>query len=767
MNERPLLEVLAGPEYRVEGHLKVTGRARYAADVRLDGMLHAVYARSPYPHALIRSVDTTRARRVPGVRAIITGADLPPHARFGRRIQDWPVLARDRVRFIGDRVAAIAAESRQAAEEAAHLVEVDYEELPAMLSTEDALASDAVVLHPDADDYVYLGGTRPPVPHPNVQGQVIVVVGTDAERAAAFGAACRVFEHAFRTPRQHQAHIEPHACAVWIEPGGRVRVVSTNKTPFALRAQMSRTIGVPEEQIVVDSMFIGGDFGGKGTSFDEYTCYFLARATGRPVKAEMRYVDELAAGNPRHAAVLRLRTAVDERGHFLAHETRVVFDGGAYAAGKPLDGLVLRGGLATLSPYRVPQARLELTSVYTNSVPGGHMRAPGEVQALFAGESHIDLIARELGVDPIDLRLRNAVRSGELSGAGERVREARVGEALEVARRELRWDDPRPPGRGRGVSAEIRHVGGGKTSMRLRLLPESGQVEVVTGMVDQGAGAHTLIRRVAAAAMRVAPERILVRYADTAEAPLDPGAGGSRVTHVVGQAALDGGQRLKRVLEDLAAEAFGWPADEVRLERDRFVAGAESAAFDEVARRLGRGAPVEVTGEYNGDAHGHDAGGDFNASVYAVEVEVDRETGVVRVCDAVQVVDVGAVINPLAHQGQLNGGFAFGIGAALMEELPVDESGRVTALSLAEYKLPTCVDMPPLRTVLLRTEVGPGPFGAKAVGEVTNSGVAPAIANAVQDAVGVRVFDLPMTAEKIVGALGAGPPSPSGRGKSR
>jgi len=367
----------------------------------------------------------------------------------------------------------------------------------------------------------------------------------------------------------------------------------------------------------------------------------------------------------------------------------------------------------------------------------------------------VDLIAREMGLDPIDLRVRNAVRSGDLSGAGERVREARVADALEVVRREARWDEPRPPGRGRGLSAEIRHVGGGKTSMPMRLLPDTAQVEVLTGMVDQGAGAYTVIRRVAAVALGVAPERVLVRYGDTGEAPLDPGAGGSRVTHVVGQAALDGGQRLKRVLEDLAAEAFGWPAGEVRLEHERFVAGTESASFDEVALRLGHGAPVEVTGEYGGEVHGHDEGGDFNASVYAVEVEVDRETGVVRVCDAVQVVDVGTVINPLAHQGQLNGGFAFGIGAALMEELAVDEAGKVATLSLGEYKLPTAMDMPPLRTVLLRTAVGPGPFGAKAVGEVTNSGVAPAIANAVHDAVGVRIFELPITAEKVLNALAA------------
>jgi xanthine dehydrogenase molybdenum-binding subunit len=284
--------------------------------------------------------------------------------------------------------------------------------------------------------------------------------------------------------------------------------------------------------------------------------------------------------------------------------------------------------------------------------------------------------------------------------------------------------------------------------MRFRLLPEVAEIEVLTGMVDQGAGAHTLIRRVAAAALSVAPERIVVRYGDTDSAPTDPGAGGSRVTHVIGRAALDGGERMRAALEDLAAEAYGWPADQVRLEGDRFSADGESASFEEVAARLAGGSAVEVLGEYAEAPHGHDEGGDFNASVYAVEVSVDAETGAVEVCDAVQVVDVGTVINPLAHQGQLNGGFAFGVGAALIEELPVEE-GKVAALSLGEYKLPTQMDMPRLRTILLHTEVGPGPFGAKAVGEVTNSGVAPAIANAVDDAVGARVYALPITAEKV------------------
>jgi CO/xanthine dehydrogenase Mo-binding subunit len=747
----PSLDLLAEPEYRVEGQLKVTGAARYAADVRAPGLLWAAYARSPLPHARIVSVRTDAARQVPGVHTVLTGADLPPGARFGRRLQDWPVLASDVVRFIGDRVAAIAAETRSAAEEAARLIEVEYDELPALTSAAAALDEHAPILHPRAAEYTYFG-TRQQVPHPNVQGQLIVSVGTDAARQRAFAEAHRVFEHTFHTPRQHQGYVEPHACLVSIDADGLVHVVSTNKTPFSLRQQMAYAIGLPEAQVVVNSQYIGGDFGGKGTSLDEYTCYFLARATGRPVKAEMTYADELGSGNPRHAASIHVRTAVDADGHFLAHESRLVFDGGAYAAGKPIDGLVVRGGLSTLAGYRVPETRLELLTVYTNNVPGGHMRAPGDVQALFAGESHVDMIANALGIDRIELRLRNVVHDGEHNSIGERIRESRLTDALMAVRHELQWDTPPGPGRGRGLAAEIRHVGGGRTSLHMRLLPESGAIEVLTGMVEQGAGAHTVIRRVAAAVLSIAPERVTIRYADTASAPLDPGAGGSRVTHVIGQAARDGAQRMKDTLEELAAEAFGWPAGHVRLERDRFVAGAESASFDEVARRLGHGAPVSIVGSYGDAPHGHDEAGDFNASVYGVEVEVDRATGAVRVVDALQVVDVGTIINPHAHQGQLQGGFAFGLGAGLMEDLVVS-GGQVTTLTLGDYKLPTVMDMPPLRTVLLDTRIGPGPFGAKAVGEVTNSGVAPAIANAVADAVGAQVTELPITAERVLAAL--------------
>ena len=661
---------------------------------------------------------------------------------------DWPLLAWDRVRFVGDPVASVAAESMDIAEAALNAIEVDYEELPALFDPEIALAADAPILHADDGGYTYFGPARPARSHPNVQGETTVTKGA-RDLEPIFTAAHRVYEHTFTTPRQHQGYIEPHACTVWVDAQGVVQVRSTNKSPFGLRQQIARSTGLPEASIEVDSRFIGGDFGGKGLSLDEYIGVFLARATGRPIRMAMRYADELQRANPRHAARIRLRTAVDSDGHFLAHEADVLFDGGAYAAGKPGAGLLPPGGVASLAAYHVPNTRLVCRAVYTNTVPGGHMRAPGEVQALFAGESHVDLIASDLGIDPLEIRMRNAVRNGQTGPANEIFREPRALDVLEALRDATAWrKTPLPPNRGRGLALGVRHVGGGKTALVFTLAADGG-VEVVTGVPDQGSGSYTVIRRVAAAVLSVAPERIRVRHGTTAEALTDPGAGGSRVTHIVGEAARTGASILRERLLELAAEVMGWSSGKVRLVDDCFVSETgEVASFDDVASRISRGSPVQVEGAWDAEAHDPDAPADFNFWAYMIEVEVDPDTGAVSLCDAVLAADVGAIINPVAHQGQLNGGFIYGLGGALMEHLEVDD-GRVTTASLADYKLPTSPDAPPLRTVLVPTEVGPGPWGAKMAGEVSNSGVAPAVANAIAEAVGVRLYSLPLSAEQI------------------
>lgn len=752
-----ILDRLAVPETGVAMRDKVSGRARFGADVTMPGTLWARFLGSPSAHARIVRIDAERARRMPGVHAVLTGDDARG-LRYGRRLLDRPILAWERVRFVGDRIAAVAADSEAIAEAALAEIEIELEELPVVLDVEAALAPDAPILHPDAAGYRYLGGTRPAQPHPNVQGRLLKAHGAgrdEAELEAVFAGAPHVFEHTFETPRQAPGYLEPPSTLVWLDDAGVAHVRTSNKTPYSLRDQLAAAFGLPAERIDVDGGHIGGDFGGKGYTIDEYGCLLLARATGRPVRAVTTQAEEFGATNLRHAARLRLRTAVDGDGTLLAHRADILFDGGAYAGAKPLPHLALAGGVNTLAAYRIPHVRIDTRTVYTNSVPAGHVRAPGEVQALFAGESHLDQIARALGIDPLTFRLRNVVRQGDTGASGDSFREARAVDVLETVARELPWSAPRAPGRGRGVALGVRHVGTGVQPLRLRLHAD-GRIEVPTGLPDQGAGAHTVIRRVLASVLSVAEERVAIVRTPTSESGSDKGVGGSRVTHIAGRAAEQLGLDLLAWLDERLPAALPDVPSSAVLRDDRLVddaTGEVLLTFDElVARLIPDAEPLELSTRYTEPAHGDDEPGDYGFAATAVEVEVDRDTGEVRLTDALVVADVGTVINPVAHRGQLEGAFAMGVGAALMEELSVD-GGAVTSLSLADVRLPTSADVPALRIALLPTRVGPGPFGAKMAGELNNASVAPAIANAVADAVHARVRVLPLTAERVLAAI--------------
>ncbi len=725
---------LTSPEERVEGREKVTGRARYAMDMPMEGALWASFVGSPYSHARVVRVDAKRALAMKGVRAVITGKDTAP-VRFGRRLQDWPILAHDRVRFMGERVAAVAADTRELADEAARAIEVEYEELPPVLSIEAALAPDAPVLHPERASYLYLGGGEPPkVSHPNQQG---VVVHEHGDVAAGFAAAARVFEHTFEYGRNHQGYLEPRGSIVWIE-GGIVHVITTNKAPFTLRMQLSKSLGIPEETIVVDAGYIGGDFGGKGLAIEEPALYFLAKKTRRPVRSLLSLSDDLQVTNPRHPGTLRLRTAVDAEGRILAHEAHVLLDGGAYAAGKPQAGLIPGDAGLVLAGYRVPAARVEVITVYTNNEPNGHVRSPGQPQSAFAADSHIDEIAREMGIDPLEIRLRNAIQPGEIDVTGHEWHDRLSREVLTTLAREMRWGRPIPEGTvsasaldgpeapktatllGRGIGYCARHVGRGKTNLEVEVGAD-GCVYILTGAPDQGGGALTMLQRVVAAELGLPLERVKARRGTTAETLHDPGVGGSRFTPVAGGAAIDGARTLKAELEKLSPD------------------------MDEALRKAARSG-LRVPGAFD------QTQSRYSVCAYGVTVAVDRETGQFRVTDAVLVADVGTVINPVAHRGQLEGAFTFGLGQTVMEELRI-EDGRVITANLDSYKIPTMPDVPPLRVVLLTEDYGPGPFGAKSVGELANAAVGPAVANAIRDAIGARVWSVPITSEKVFEAL--------------
>jgi CO/xanthine dehydrogenase Mo-binding subunit len=737
---------LADDEYRIEGRSKVSGEAAYSADAHLSNMLYAAFAKSVRAHARIVSVDVAAAAAAPGVRAVLTGADVGG-ARFGRQLLDWPVLATERVRFIGEYVAAVAAETLTQARAAVDLIEITYEELPAVFTPAEALLIDATTLHEYPATYRFLAGVRMPPKHPNIQGEDSCGQG-DVERA--FRSAARILEHRFTTPSMHTGYIEPRATVVWIDADGFTHVISTSKTPYALRQQMAVTIAVAPERIIIEPVLIGGDFGGKGLSIDEFPCYYLARATGRPVKAVRTYLEDIQSTSVRHAADIVVKSAIDEKGKWSGLQMTVLFDGGAYAAGKPIPHLV--PGLGPKTPYHVPNTRIERICVYTNTVPGAHVRAPSDVQVFFALESHVDLLAQDLNEDPLAFRMRHAIRGTETDVDGLPYHEPHAVDVLAALKGELSWLKPLGPGRGRGVAISARHIGGGKTSAKIALRAD-GTVHVRAGMVENGAGAMTMVQRIVAAELGCPRSSVFVHRTSTADAPPEGGAGASKVTNILGHVALRGAAELIAAMRAALAERHDIDVTGVAFSAGAFTVEARKYAWDEVARIACGSGEIERTIAYDsaaGTPHGSPEAANFCA--FAVTVTVDTETGATTIDDVLCIADVGAVINPIAHRGQIDGGFIWGVGHALMEEL-VLEDGKILNLSLADYKIPTIADIPPLRVIEVAHHDGPGPYGAKAAGEISTAAVAPAIANAIAAATGARLFDLPLTAERVYHAL--------------
>ena len=734
------------PITRAEGPDKVSGKAHYAADISLPGMLWAKVLRSPFPHAKIVNIDTSKASKMPGVHAVITGKDLPDR-RVGRLLRDIPVLARDKVLFVGEKVAAVAAEDPDIAEEALLLIDVEYEELPAVFDPLEAMNETAPVLHENMATYE--GLPQPPSTINNVFAQNNWSKG-DIE--LGFGESDLVFEHTFTTQLAHQAYIEPHACVVEIDQSGRVQIWANNKGPFMLRDQLAAVWELPKDKIRINPCSIGGDFGGKGSFMDVPLCYYLALESKRPVKMVMDYIQELMAGDPRHPGTITLKTGVKRDGRIWARQAKTVFNSGAYGAFKPR--VHLRGADHSGGPYRIPHVQIDSYMVYTNNIPCGHMRAPAKPQVAFAVESHMDMIAQELGLDPYEFRLRNVMQDGDLSPIGDRWHDIRAEDTLRKAAEASGWGSPKAaPSVGLGMAISDQTQGSGQSYATVAMNGD-GQANLLMSLWDTGTGASTILRQVVAEALTIPVADVGFVVQDTDAVPFESGPGGSRVTYTAGQAALGAANDLRSRLTVLAAEYLGSSADLVRLLDGRFYVDGESAkaiSLHEVASRAVTATQNPLKGEMNYTSPTTEI---TSYSTQVAEVEVDQETGQVRVHRFVTVHDVGTVLNPLSHQGQIEGGVIQGLGYALMEEM-VTEEGHISTLSLGDYKIPTISDVPELITVLLEPSEGPAPYQGKGIGESSNIPVAGAIANAVFDAVGVRIMDLPITAEKVLAALRA------------
>jgi carbon-monoxide dehydrogenase large subunit len=728
---------------RIEGADKVSGKTRYAADLPFRGALTAKILRSPLAHARIVGLDDSKAQKMRGVRAIISGGDIGP-VYVGLRMKDMPLLATDRVRYVGEPVAAVAADTDEIAEEALSLIDVKYEELPYVIDPMKAIEPGAPVLHENPAGY--RNAPEREIELPNVQSYG---KWTNGDVEAGFKKAARIFEHTFRTPLGFHGYIEPHACTVQIHDDGRVEIWASNKAPFTLRDRFARDLNLDPAKVKVHILPVGGDFGGKTSVAEAPVCYFLAQRTGKPVRMVLDYNEELTAVSHRHPAVITLRTGVDAEGKLCALQARAVFSGGGYAALKANAEVTVQGPRRVASYYRIPAIQVETLCAYTNQVPCTQTRTPGSPQTTFAMESQIDIIARELGADPVEFRQKNLLRAGDSTPFGQKLQGIVVQETVNKALDVAGFNKPKSKNTGRGIAVYERPSGAGKSGAAITV-ESNGSVTVNLGVPDVGPGIHTVVQQIVSEVLDLPRERVHIRVEDTDRSPYDSGTGGSKSTNSVGTAAYQAVTEIKEKILVLAAERLGCKPENITAQNGRYLApGSKPVSFAEIMRLAveQNRAPIEHLSVYEPARAPITS---FAAQV--AEVEVDPVTGQVIVKKLTTVHDSGTVLNHLSYQGQIDGGVVTGLGFALMEDNSLID-GKMAVANLGEFKMATAADVPKLTTVLMESPTGPSPFQGKAIAEIPNVPTAAAIANAIHDAVGVRLYDLPLTSEKVYQAL--------------
>ena len=739
---------------RIDAAGKVTGTAVYAVDFALPGMLHASILRSREPHARLARIDARRALALPGVRAVITATDVPD-VRYGGALKDETVFARDKVRYVGQPVAAVAATTREAADAALAAIDVVYEPLPSALDLETALAPGAPLIHEAWQTY-----TAIPILHRegNVCNRARILVG-DMERG--FAEADRVFEHRFRTGMVHQGYTEPRAAVAAWDSAGQVTVWSNTQLPFDVQNTLAEILQTPPSRIRVIVPGIGGGFGGKLRIGVEHIAALLARRAGRPVKVVTTSEEELTAAYPRQGTLIELKTGVTRDGRLTAKEGRIWFDTGAFAGSGP--GVASVATLVLAGPYRIPNLFIEGYAVYTNKTNCGSFRAPSGPQSNFAVESQMDMIADALGLDPLDFRLKNIVREGDEGPTGQVLEAVGLEECLCRAAAAIGWTERRPgPNRGKGLACGWWTTTGGSSGVYVKINPD-GTVALNTGAAEIGTAALTGAAQVLAEDLGVDLADVSVVSADTFATPFDFGAQGSRTAFAVGNACRAAVADLRRQLFALAAAQLGVDAEALSLGDKAVVAGGKRIALAELARlsqASGGGliahgtfiAPPTAYDTKRVEAHVYPAFHSPSFHAHAVDLSVDPDTGEVTIHRYVVAQDVGFALNPTYIEGQIEGGVAQGLGQALSEEI-VYENGRVLNPNLTDYKMPTSLDVPRVESILVQHPSLVGPYGAKGVGEPPNIEPPAAVANAVAAAVGVRVTMLPITAEKVALAL--------------
>jgi CO/xanthine dehydrogenase Mo-binding subunit len=746
--------VLGKPLKRRDAEPKLRGDARYTDDLHLPGLLHARLVTSPYAHARILRIDCDAARRTPGVVAVFTGHDLLPEgpepAERARHL-----LARDKVIYAGQPVAIVVAESPYVAADAAALVEVEYDELPAVVDPLAAMTPEAPVIRPKELEGEWAEAGM----HATVSGGEELDVRrlpanvTNAVRfqrgdvMQGFASADVVIERTYRTPFVHQAYLEPHASVAVPRPDGGVTIYTTTQGQFYCRNVTATTLGLPHEMVTIVPMEVGGGFGGK-TVLLEPLVAALALRLGRPVKLVLTRTEEFLLATPAPAAIFELRAGARRDGTLTALRARVIFDSGAYPGAPVTIALLLLGGT-----YRWEHLDLLGYEVLTNKPGTGAYRAPGVPQATFALEQLIDELARAIGQDPLELRLRNAARTGDLQPNGVPWPPIGLVDVLERARQHPLWRSrQRRPNEGWGIAVGGWPGGIEPCAANIRL-NHDGTFTVTLGAIDI-TGTHTVLAMIAAEVLEQPVERIRVKLLPTDGAPYAGMSGGSKITYTVGLAVQAAAEDAKRQLLEIAAnELEAAPEDlelvdgaiRVRGMPDRQITLREIAHLSMVFG--GKYAPVYGTGR----SVVRQQSPGFNAQI--AHVAVDPDTGEVEVLDLVAIQDVGRALNPALVEEQVHGGVGQGIGWALHEAMRWSENGQPLNPSFLDYDLPKASQLPPIAFELVEVPSPIGPFGAKGVGEPPVVPTAAAIANAIADAIGVHLSELPITPERVLAAL--------------
>jgi CO/xanthine dehydrogenase Mo-binding subunit len=747
---------------RVEGGEKVAGLTRFAGDVSVPGMLHARLVLSPHAHARIRAIDDKEAARLAGVVRVFGGRDLPLPSRDPLDRNRCP-LAVDRALFTGHPVAVVVAESEAVAEDAAALVRVEYEELPAAIDALQAMNSGAPLVRAPGEGgggeatlgmHGAAGGAQS-LEEPTAPNVVSTVHFTRGNVTQGFAEADVVIEQSYRTPMVHQGYLEPRAAVASVDALGRLTVWTSTQALFFTRSEVAQALGLPEHRVRVVAMPLGGGFGGKFVLLEPLAAA-LALALKRPVSLVLTRTDEFLATTPAPPSVFELKTGVRRDGALTALSARVVFDAGAYAGAPVSIACLLLGGY-----YRVPHLDLRGYEVLTHKPGNGAYRAPGAVQATFAMESQMDEMAAAIAMDPLELRLRNAVEEGDPMPNGRPWPRIGLRQCLEAikAERDRRLRAARPSSTGpvrRAIGIAVGGwMGGIEPASAVCRLDPDGTLTVVVGTVDMS-GTNTALAQIGAEAFGLPVEDIQVMNADTEAAPFAGSSGGSKITYTVGAAVERAARDARRQLFAIAANQLEAAVEDLELvDRTVRVRGVpdRSIAVAEIAKSsmqfgakyepvFGRGSTATITRAPAFAAH-------------LANVEVDTETGRVGVLEHVVAQDVGRALNPAAIDGQIHGAVAQGLGWALSERMAYDDRGQLLSATLMDYALPASDQVPPVETVIIEVPSEAGPFGAKGVGEPPIIAAPAAIANAVAAATGRRFTELPITSQAIAAPDGA------------